>query len=200
MDRRIQKTKDAILEAFIELMAEKDFEQLTINEIAERANVNRGTVYLHYADKYDLLDQCIETHVNQLVQSCSPEANSADFSSKTSVLRNFEYLEQHAFFYSTMLTNKGIPAFRNQLLTMALQSFRGAIDMSGINQNMNKEVLVQFMASAVVGVLEWWIMHSMPYPAKDMVEQFWILLERLQMVPQSEVTGGVSMDSKLIAR
>jgi AcrR family transcriptional regulator len=185
MDRRIQKTKDAILEAYIGLMAEKDFEQLTINEIAERANVNRGTVYLHYVDKYDLLDQCIETHINLLFHSCSPDVNTADFSSKASVLRTFEYLEQHAFFYSTMLTNKGIPAFRNRLLTMALQSLGEAIDMSGINQNMNKEVLVQFMASAVVGVLEWWMTHSMPYPAKDMVEQFWILLERLQMVPQS---------------
>lgn len=185
MDRRIQKTKDAILEAFVGLMAEKDFEQLTINEIAERANVNRGTVYLHYADKYDLLERCIETHLGQLFESCLPGAATADFCSKTSVLRTFEYLEQHAFFYSTMLTNKGIPAFRNRLLTMALQSFRGVIDMSGTNQNMNKEVIVQFMSSAIVGVLEWWITHSMPYSAKEMVEQFWLLMERVQMVPLS---------------
>lgn len=182
MDRRIQKTKDAITEAFVGLMAEKDFEQITINEIADRANVNRGTVYLHYVDKYDLLDQCIETHLNQLFQSCSPDEDTTDFSSKASILHTFEYLEQHAFFYSTMLTNKGIPAFRNRLLAMALHSLREQIDMSGINQNMNQEVLVQFLASAAVGVLEWWITHSMPYPAKDMVEQFWLLLERVQMV------------------
>lgn len=67
MDRRIQKTKDAIIKAFVELMAEKNFEQITINEIADRADVNRGTVYLHYVDKYDLLDQCIETHLNKLM-------------------------------------------------------------------------------------------------------------------------------------
>lgn len=62
MDRRIQKTQDAIFEAFVGLMAEKNFEQITINGIVDRANVNRGTIYLHYQDKYDLLDQCIATH------------------------------------------------------------------------------------------------------------------------------------------
>lgn len=182
MDRRIQKTQDAIIEAFVELMAEKNFEQITINEIADRANVNRGTIYLHYVDKYDLLHQCIETHLNQLFTNCLPDGDIANLSSKTAMLRTFEYLEQHAFFYSTMLTNKGVPAFRNRLLTMAIQSLDKQIDMSGINRDMNKEILVQFLASAAVGVLEWWIAHSMPYPATDMVEHLWLLLERFQMV------------------
>jgi AcrR family transcriptional regulator len=158
---------------------------MLINEIADRANVNRGTVYLHYVDKYDLLDQCIETHLNQLFESCLPSGNPADFSSKASLLRTFEYLEQHASFYSTMLTNKGVPAFRNRLLTMALQSLGKQIDMSGINSNINKEILIQFLASAAVGLLEWWITHSMPFPATDMVEQFWLLLEHVQLVPKS---------------
>jgi AcrR family transcriptional regulator len=181
MDRRIQKTKTAIIEAFVELMAEKNFEQLTINEIADRANVNRGTIYLHYVDKYDLLDQCIETHLNTLFQNSLSDVDAANFCSKDSILRTFEYLEHHAFFYSSILTNKGIPAFRNRLLDMVLHSLREQIDISGMNQNMNKEVLVQFLASAAVGVIEWWITHSMPYPAKDMVDQFLLMLEHFQI-------------------
>ncbi|NUU61943.1 TetR/AcrR family transcriptional regulator [Paenibacillus sp. JW14] len=47
MDRRILKTRSAIKKAFIELMAEKKFEEITINQISERANLNRGTIYLH---------------------------------------------------------------------------------------------------------------------------------------------------------
>lgn len=182
MDRRIQKTKDAIIQAFVGLMSEKNFEQITINEIADRANVNRGTIYLHYVDKYDLLDQCIETHLNQLFQNCSTSEYTADFSSKASLLRTFKYLEQNASFYSTMLTSKSIPAFRNRLLTMGLHSLREQIDMSGINLDMNKEVLVQFQVSATVGMLEWWVTHSMPYPAEDMVDQFWALLKRVQIM------------------
>ena len=181
MDRRIQKTRNAIIEAFVGLMAEKNFEQITINEIADRANVNRGTVYLHYVDKYDLLDQCIEIHLNQLFQNPPLGEDTDNFSSKDSMLQMFEYLEQHAFFYSTILTNKGIPAFRKRLLDMAKNGLNEQINISGIHQNIHKEVLVQFLASAGVGVIEWWITNSMPYPAKDMVEEFWQLLERFQI-------------------
>lgn len=180
MDRRIQKTRNAIIEAFVALMAEKSFEQLTINEIADRANVNRGTVYLHYVDKHDLLEQCMDIHLNQLFQECPPGGDNDNFSSKDFMLQMFEYLEQHALLYSTLLTNKGIPAFRNKLLDMAKNSLNEQITISGINQDIQKEVLVQFLASAGVGVIEWWIMHAMPYPAKDMVEQFWQILERFR--------------------
>lgn len=54
MDRRIQKTRQSIMNTFIDLLAEKGFEKITINDIAERANINRGTVYLNYVDKFDL--------------------------------------------------------------------------------------------------------------------------------------------------
>ncbi|MDQ0194730.1 TetR/AcrR family transcriptional regulator [Paenibacillus wynnii] len=181
MDRRIHKTRNAIIEAFVGLMAEKNFEQITINEIADKANVNRGTIYLHYVDKHDLLEQCIEIHLDQLFQKCPPGGDTDNFSSKDLMLRMFEYLEQHAFFYSTILTNKGIPAFRKRLLDMAKNSLSEQINKSGSNQNIQNEVLIQFLASAGVGVIEWWITNSMPYPAKDMVEEFWQLLERFQI-------------------
>ncbi len=182
MDRRIGKSKQAIMGAFIKLMAEKDFEKITMNEIAEQANVNRGTVYLHYVDKFDLLNQCIETHLNQLFENCPPRGETSNFSSKASLLHTFEYLEQYASFYSNMLTNKGMPAFRERLLTMTLKGVEEQIDMTGINQDMNKDILVQYVASAAIGIIEWWITHSMPYPATYMVDQLWLLLERVQVV------------------
>lgn len=56
VDRRITKSQEAIKKALIELMSEKSFDDITIQDIADRANVNRGTIYLHYLDKFDLLD------------------------------------------------------------------------------------------------------------------------------------------------
>src|SRR6478752_6715230 len=76
-DRRILRTKQSIRKSFLELFAEKEFEHITINEIAERANVNRGTVYLHYNDKYDLLDTCIEEHINELISLCKNRENDS---------------------------------------------------------------------------------------------------------------------------
>lgn len=56
MDRRQRKTRKAILEACISLIEEKDFAKITVNEIAERADINRGTFYLHFLDKYDMME------------------------------------------------------------------------------------------------------------------------------------------------
>lgn len=54
-DRRVRKTKNAIKQAFIKLLAEKELERITIQDITTLADVNRGTFYLHYEDKYILL-------------------------------------------------------------------------------------------------------------------------------------------------
>lgn len=184
MDIRIQKSKKAIMDALTHLMAKKDFDKITINEIAKQANVNRGTVYLHYVDKFDLLNHCIETHLNQLFEICMQKEDIGHFSSKTAMLRIFEYLEQHVSFYSNMLTNKGIPTFRNRLLTLVQKMIEEQIDRKGISKNVNKDILVQYVTSATVGVIEWWITQEMPYPATEMVEQLWSLFEQVQLVHQ----------------
>ena len=56
VDRRIQRTHQLLQQAFIELVQEKGFAATSIQDITERANVNRGTFYIHYTDKYVLLD------------------------------------------------------------------------------------------------------------------------------------------------
>jgi len=178
MDRRIQKSRQAIIDAFMRLMSEKEFESITINQIAERANVNRGTVYLHFDDKYDLREQCMQSQINQLLQHCMSEKNLNHLPSKTTLLRTFEYLEQQASFYSIMLKSKGGTVFRNQMETMFKKSLNQHLDSISPAQEMNREITVQFLISATVGVLDWWIIRSMPYPAPVMVEQFWSLLNR----------------------
>ena len=54
-DARIVKTKARLLETFRELLAEKPMEDITVNEICEKANVRRATFYKHFADKYAFL-------------------------------------------------------------------------------------------------------------------------------------------------
>lgn len=180
MDRRIQKSRLAIMDAFMRLMSEKDFESITINQIAEEANVNRGTVYLHFTDKYDLRDQCMEVQFNQLLRSCMPEEGMV-FTSRTALLRTFEHLEQNASFYYVMLTSKGNTVFRDRMETVIQQSLSDHLDSIGLDKELNKDITMQFLISAGVGLLEWWITRSMPFPTSVMVEQFWQLLERLQL-------------------
>ncbi|MBU5350092.1 TetR/AcrR family transcriptional regulator [Paenibacillus lautus] len=176
MAKRIQKSRQAINDAFIRLMAEKEFESITINQIAAEANVNRGTVYLHFDDKYDLREQCIAAEINQLLRHCMSGSDLVHLPSKTALLHTFEYLEQHASFYSIMLKSKGSRVFRNQMETMFRKSLIEHLDSINLDQDRNRDITVQFLISASVGLLEWWIIRSMPYPPSVMVEQFWNLL------------------------
>ena len=178
MDRRVRKSQQAILEAFVGLLAEKDFERITMNEIAERADVNRGTVYLHYVDKFDLLDHCIDAQLTHLMEDCLP-GGALPHPTKATLQRIFVYLEQHASIYRTLLVNKGTPTFRNRLMAVMVQSLSAYFDASGVPPDMNTEVSVQFLTSATVGLLEWWITQSMPYSPTDMVEHLWALVERI---------------------
>lgn len=59
-DRRTRYTKGVIHAAFFELLREKGFSATTVTDICKRAEINRGTFYLHYVDKYALLDEVID--------------------------------------------------------------------------------------------------------------------------------------------
>ncbi len=54
-DRRIRRTEKLLKESLAQLMSEKEFHDITIKDITERADLNRGTFYLHYTDTYELL-------------------------------------------------------------------------------------------------------------------------------------------------
>ncbi|NFW02796.1 TetR/AcrR family transcriptional regulator, partial [Staphylococcus aureus] len=65
-DRRIRKTKSSIKQAFTKLLQEKDLEKITIRDITTRADINRGTFYLHYEDKYMLLADMEDEYISEL--------------------------------------------------------------------------------------------------------------------------------------
>jgi AcrR family transcriptional regulator len=177
VDRRILKTQEALKKAVIELMSEKNFDDITIQELSDRANVSRGTIYLHYLDKYDLLDKLIETHINELREMCKAAADM-DFINGSLIWT--EYFDNNYTFFSMMLTSKGAPYFRNQFLDFLLEEFKDEVDVtSGINKGLNEDVIVRFVASAYVGVVEYWFTNEKPFPHHVLAEQLGTLLERI---------------------
>lgn len=66
MDRRQRKTKTAILTACYELIKDKDFRKVTINDIADKADINRGTFYLHFDDKFDMINSFEEEVLDKI--------------------------------------------------------------------------------------------------------------------------------------
>jgi AcrR family transcriptional regulator len=75
-DPRVKRTKALIRHAFIEWLAIKDFEDITVQDIVDRAELNRATFYNHYRDKYELLDATMaDMFAEMLSDWIPPEAS-----------------------------------------------------------------------------------------------------------------------------
>lgn len=176
VDRRILKTQEALKKAVIELMSIKNFDDITIQEISDTANLSRGTIYLHYLDKYDLLDKLIESHIDELREFCK-EAADMDYVEGTMIWT--EYFEKNYSFFSMMLTSRGAPFFRKRFLDFLIEEFRKDVDLTkGKNEEIEEEILVRFVASAQVGIIEWWFANDKPVTHVKLAEQLGTLLER----------------------
>lgn len=128
--------------------------------------MNRGTFYLHYTDKYALLAQCIDDHLSGMF-------NSSGFSKFVE-----QGVEENFSLFFSLLSNRRTPTFRERMLLVITSVIQDMVDMGGVNQNMDKALIVDFMALAFVGTVENWIINEMPQSPQLMADQMWILLQR----------------------
>lgn len=66
-DMRIRKTKRALYQALEDLLQKKSLSQITVTELAARAEINKGTFYLHYKDIFELYQDALERHLKEIV-------------------------------------------------------------------------------------------------------------------------------------
>lgn len=69
VDPRVRRTRKLLLDAFVALQHEKRFEEITIQDITDRATVNRATFYAHFVDKYALVEDLIREGFGGLLQA-----------------------------------------------------------------------------------------------------------------------------------
>lgn len=75
MDLRVKKTRNGIINAFLQLRSKKPLERITVKELADLAEINKATFYLHYKDIYDLSEQ-LENELFQSVFNSIAHPNS----------------------------------------------------------------------------------------------------------------------------
>lgn len=73
-DRRVRKTKKQLRLALMELLVEKSAKSISVRELAERADINRGTFYIHYRDVGDLLQRLEDEMAERLILVCKKYA------------------------------------------------------------------------------------------------------------------------------
>ena len=90
VQNRQTSTKQHIREALIQLLLEEKFETISVSKLCQRAGINRGTFYLHYLDKYDLIETLKEEIIAQLSKNFEETTNTRDL-----LITNLSYLQQN---------------------------------------------------------------------------------------------------------
>ncbi len=165
IDRRVARTKGVIRDALIGLIAEKGFDALTVNDIAARADINRGTFYLHYRDKYDLLEQT-EAEIVQDIERIildgkvlSPEDLSHTEAPLPVIVTLFEYLRDNAALMHAVLGLKGDITFQTKLKKAIERNLKFGALSGGrpLTFLVPADYLVSYALSAHFGVVQLWL-------------------------------------------
>lgn len=153
-DRRVVKTQAALKTTFKQMLLKTDFDRLSVKAIAEEANVGRKTFYLHYLDKYNLMDAVIDDYFSALDRICM-EKNGLDFVSKTKIW--FAFFEQHRLIFMKLFQSTGSYAFRNKFL-----DFTVAQISKKIKDEISEEQLIniRFVSYGINGMIESYVLRS----------------------------------------
>lgn len=169
-DLRVRRTRKALMRALIELTIEKGFSAITVQDIADRAMVNRATFYRHYLDKYDLLDQYMN-EIYELTAAQEPLSpvqtrNAGSGKIPVGMVRMLEHVQQHADFYRSMLGAKGDLAFVQKIQHYGDMRLRSLLPGGAVQvtlENPPLDLCISYLSHAGIGVLAWWLKDAQPH-------------------------------------
>lgn len=174
-DRRIARTKKLLFDALMELINEKSFADITLEDITKRADVARTTFYLHYKDKDELLLDGTRAMYDDLLMQYKdftpPQADEPDPFMDDAT--DFEHVARYADFYRVMLGPNGSQKFLIGILNYLPKLFQPGISHALFpekdNFRMPKELAAYFLAGAEIGVMTWWLhQNKMEFSPQDM--------------------------------
>lgn len=170
-DRRIQRTREALQKAFVEVVQEKGlavrsirevercFAMTSIQEITERANVNRGTFYLHFTDKYMLADAVIRETFRQRLLTTLPAEPRWDKQTlrllTQAVLHILEGKYHHQHQQSPVLAPMVERAIQEELMDMLLGWLK-TTRRDGKHSNEALETVARVVCWAIFGTAIQW--------------------------------------------
>jgi AcrR family transcriptional regulator len=172
-DRRIRRSRKALRDALMSLVLEKEFASITIQEIADRADVNRATFYLHFKDKQDLLLRSMQEIFDDLAARIKPPTgeNFRMDVPPQGVVSMFEHIAENADFYQAALGEKGIASFQARVLKFLTEVSAKRMLMLQPDRSRYRiplEVVAAQSAGALMGMMAWWLERGMPISPEAM--------------------------------
>lgn len=165
-DRRVRKSKRAIKQAFIQLLKENNLNRITIQQISDLADVNRGTFYLNYEDKYALLDEMENEQIEEIKGFV--DIRKMDLSTKTSdrfiedfankIIKNvITHIEHNIEFYQVILNLERKSQIEEQLAEIVRSNIKHLIgdkdDIFGIPEN----YYLSYVVGSMMSMIKYWV-------------------------------------------
>lgn len=172
-DRRVQRTRKLLQDALIELMLEKRYDKITVQDIIDRANVGRSTFYAHYQDKEDLLLSDFE-HVLDLLSQHIDHGTEIGQQFLPS-LELFRHVEDQYHLYKALVWGRGIELLFEKghaYISRKTEEHLASLLSEGQTPSVPLPVLSNYLAGALLTLLKWWLDNNMPYSPERMEEIF----------------------------
>lgn len=168
-DRRVDRTQTALLEALMQLIVEKGYDETTVQAVLERANVSRATFYTHYFNKKDLLLR----RMNLFRLDVSDRSRMPDVS------HIFAHVAENQHLVPGLRGTDGMESF----LAIARADLRESFELLFRARFSDDEEHVQFLArfftGALLHLMTTWLDEQMPVSAAEMNRRFCELGDRV---------------------
>jgi AcrR family transcriptional regulator len=176
-DRRSKRTQQLLGSALVELMLDKRYDAITVQDILDRANIGRSTFYAHYKDKEDLLISEVARVMHELDQYTSALGHAPG--ALLPSLEFFRHVQQqrrliHAFVWgqSVEMLRRDFQAQLRKVVEHNLLSLSGGKFSSSVPL----PVAASFVANTFLLLLSWWFENDMRYSPEAMDEMFQTLV------------------------
>ena len=181
MDRRQRKTQEAIFRAFIELLSQKNFTQITVGEIIDRADVGRATFYSHFETKDYLLKELCEDlfcHIFDAADHSGTEhrhmfrcdaPDSAFLHLFQHLLKNDNHILELLSCPNNDLFLQYFKAPLQKMVASQLALFEGRK-----NEKLPESFWIHHISSTFIETIRWWIDNGMKESPETMVEYFYL--------------------------
>ena len=188
MDRRVLRTLQSLRTALLELIKEKEYDEISIEEITERANVGRTTFYLHYKDKEDLLMEEISAIMYERAQVLSEipfsvwlPASEEDLKKNIALqplLLVFEHIHNNSELYNLLLKSTNSSKIVERIRTISTDAIvkfvetKMEIDPIPLLTEVPIEFFAAFFSGALISVVGWWIREDMRHSPEEVTNMF----------------------------
>ncbi len=182
-ERRRQQTRKSLIEATVQLVLEKGYETVTIQDITDRADLGRGTFYIHFKDKEDVLWTAIQNLINEM----EAEAHR-QFQGKLpkqveyyGLLNIFRHAEKNRDLYRVVLGGQGSAVLTERVQDLMADVFRRDIENPALRDpkaQVPGEVITQMMTGLITRLMGWWLKAGNNYSTEQMAAMTYRVLYR----------------------